>query len=63
VVAQLVSTTFSVVSGGLVCVAGALLLGVLNPALRRAKFSGPEPAPVDPAPVDGVPPDGQQVPA
>jgi ENTS family enterobactin (siderophore) exporter len=45
VVAQLVSTTFSVVSGGLVCVAGALLLGALNPALRRARLSGPiEPA-------------------
>ena len=41
VVAQLVSTTFSVVSGGLVCVAGALLLGVLNPALRRASLAGP----------------------
>jgi ENTS family enterobactin (siderophore) exporter len=41
VVAQLVSTTFSVVSGGLVCVAGALLLGVLNPALRRASLGGP----------------------
>jgi ENTS family enterobactin (siderophore) exporter len=71
VVAQLVSTTFSVVSGGLICVAGALLLGVLNPALRRAKFSGPEPAeavsandgPVDPDPTGGAPPDGQQVPA
>jgi MFS transporter, ENTS family, enterobactin (siderophore) exporter len=45
VVAQLVSTTFSVVSGGVVCVAGALLLGVLNPALRRASLAGPgEPA-------------------
>jgi ENTS family enterobactin (siderophore) exporter len=41
VVAQLVSATFSVVSGGLVCVAGALLLGVLNPALRRASLAGP----------------------
>ncbi len=40
-VASLVSTTFSVVSGGLVCVAGALLLGVLNPALRRASLAGP----------------------
>jgi ENTS family enterobactin (siderophore) exporter len=46
VVAQLVSTTFSVVSGGLVCVAGALLLGALNPALRRASLTGP---PEDPA--------------
>ncbi len=41
VVAQLVSTTFSVVTGGLACVVGALLLGVLNPALRRATLTGP----------------------
>jgi MFS transporter, ENTS family, enterobactin (siderophore) exporter len=61
VVAQLVSTTFSVVSGGLICVAGALLLGVLNPALRRAKFSGPEPA--DPDLAGEAPSGGQQVPA
>src|ERR1700722_20130503 len=40
VVAQLVSTTFSVVTGGLACVVGALLLGVLNPALRRATLTG-----------------------
>jgi MFS transporter, ENTS family, enterobactin (siderophore) exporter len=46
VVAQLVSTTFSVVSGGLVCVGGALLLGALNPALRRAKLTGPPTGPV-----------------
>jgi len=37
-VAQLVSVTFSVVSGGLACVAGALLLGAINPALRRASL-------------------------
>ncbi|HET9895591.1 MAG TPA: MFS transporter [Streptosporangiaceae bacterium] len=43
-VAQLFSTTISVVSGGLVCVAGALLLGVLNPALRNASLAGPTPA-------------------
>lgn len=43
VVAQLFSTTISVVSGGLICVAGALLLGVLNPALRNASLSGPVP--------------------
>ncbi len=41
VVAQLFTTTVSVVSGGLVCVAGALLLGVLNPALRHASLTGP----------------------
>jgi ENTS family enterobactin (siderophore) exporter len=38
-VAQLVSTTFSVVSGGLACVAGALVLGAINPALRRASLA------------------------
>jgi ENTS family enterobactin (siderophore) exporter len=41
-VAQLFSTTISVVSGGLICVAGALLLGAINPALRRAKLTGPD---------------------
>ncbi len=40
-VAQLTSLTVSVVSGGLACVAGALVLGGLIPALRRATFSGP----------------------
>ncbi len=35
-VAQLFSVTISVVSGGLACVAGALVLGAINPALRRA---------------------------
>jgi MFS family permease len=35
VVAQLVSPMFSVVSGGVACVAGALLLGLLIPELRR----------------------------
>ncbi len=49
IVAQLFSTTISVVSGGLVCVAGALLLGVLNPALRNARLAGPSPGgPADP---------------
>ena len=42
-VAQLVSVTFSVVSGGLACVAGALLLGAINPALRRASLIGDAP--------------------
>jgi ENTS family enterobactin (siderophore) exporter len=37
-VAQLISTTFSVVSGGIACVAGALVLGAINPALRRASL-------------------------
>jgi MFS transporter, ENTS family, enterobactin (siderophore) exporter len=52
VVAQLFSTTFSVVSGGLVCVAGALLLGALNPALRRASLGRPT-VPAGPAGDEG----------
>lgn len=40
-VARLVSPVFSVVSGGLACVAGALVLGALIPALRNASLSGP----------------------
>jgi ENTS family enterobactin (siderophore) exporter len=38
-VARLISPTFSVVSGGLACVAGALLLGAAIPALRHAKLT------------------------
>jgi MFS transporter, ENTS family, enterobactin (siderophore) exporter len=38
-VAQLFTVTVSVVSGGLACVAGALILGAINPALRRAKLA------------------------
>jgi ENTS family enterobactin (siderophore) exporter len=41
IVAQLFSLTASVVSGGLACVAGALLLGALFPALRHATLAGP----------------------
>jgi ENTS family enterobactin (siderophore) exporter len=48
-VAQLFSTTISVVSGGLICVAGALLLGAINPALRQAKLTGPEEPLAEPA--------------
>lgn len=51
-VAQLFSLSVSVVSGGLACVAGALILGAVNPALRRASLvpaqepgSGPPLAP------------------
>jgi MFS transporter, ENTS family, enterobactin (siderophore) exporter len=40
-VAQLTSPTLSVLSGGLACVAGALLLGTLIPALRRASLAVP----------------------
>jgi MFS transporter, ENTS family, enterobactin (siderophore) exporter len=52
-VAELFSVTFSVVSGGLACVAGALILGALIPALRHATLAGPAaetarlPAPAD----------------
>jgi MFS transporter, ENTS family, enterobactin (siderophore) exporter len=42
IVAQLFSLTASVVSGGLACVGGALLLGALFPALRHATLAGPE---------------------
>ncbi len=37
-VAQLFSLTTSVVSGGLACVGGALLLGALIPAVRHASL-------------------------
>jgi MFS transporter, ENTS family, enterobactin (siderophore) exporter len=43
-VADLFSPTFSVVSGGLACVAGVLLLGALIPALRAARLQVPEAA-------------------
>ena len=49
-VAQLFSLTTSVVSGGLACVAGALVLGVLIPAVRNATLApldGGEPLPED----------------
>jgi MFS transporter, ENTS family, enterobactin (siderophore) exporter len=39
-VARLVSPVFSVVSGGLACVAGAILLGALMPSLRHANLAG-----------------------
>jgi len=38
-VARLVSPVFSVVSGGLACVAGALVLGALIPALRNSSLT------------------------
>jgi ENTS family enterobactin (siderophore) exporter len=38
-VAQLFSAGISVISGGLACVAGALILGAVNPALRRATLA------------------------
>jgi MFS transporter, ENTS family, enterobactin (siderophore) exporter len=42
IVAQVFSLTVSVVSGGLACVAGALLLGALFPSLRHATLAGPD---------------------
>lgn len=39
-VARAISPAFSVISGGLACVAGALILGAAIPALRHAKLSG-----------------------
>jgi MFS transporter, ENTS family, enterobactin (siderophore) exporter len=44
-VAQAFSPVVSVVSGGLACVAGALLLGLAIPALRSASLAEPEPEP------------------
>ena len=41
IVAQLFSLTASVVSGGLACVVGGLVLGALFPALRHATLAGP----------------------
>jgi MFS transporter, ENTS family, enterobactin (siderophore) exporter len=41
-VAQAFSPVISVVSGGLACVAGALLLGALIPALRHSTLAGPD---------------------
>jgi ENTS family enterobactin (siderophore) exporter len=40
-VAQAFSLTASVVSGGLACIGGALILGALIPALRGASLAGP----------------------
>jgi MFS transporter, ENTS family, enterobactin (siderophore) exporter len=52
-VAELFSPVVSVVSGGLACVAGALVLGLAIPALRSATLA-PDPAP-DPGPEAGQP--------
>jgi hypothetical protein len=49
-VAQLFSLPVSVVSGGIACVAGALLLGALVPAVRKATL--------DPAGAPGSGPGG-----
>jgi ENTS family enterobactin (siderophore) exporter len=43
-VAQLFTPAVSVVSGGLACIAGALLLGAMIPALRTATLAEPDPA-------------------
>jgi ENTS family enterobactin (siderophore) exporter len=44
-VAQLFTPTISVVSGGLACVAGALLLAALIPAVRNASLPAPDTGP------------------
>jgi MFS transporter, ENTS family, enterobactin (siderophore) exporter len=55
-VAQLFSPSISVVSGGLACVAGALLLGALIPALRAATLAVPGDGPDGPdGPDAGLP--------
>ena len=59
IVAQLSSVTISVVSGGLACVGGALLLGALIPALRHATLAGPpSPEPTAPSSAAGAPTPG-----
>jgi ENTS family enterobactin (siderophore) exporter len=59
IVAQLSSVTISVVSGGLACVGGALLLGALIPALRHATLAGPpSPEPTVPSSAAGAPAPG-----
>jgi MFS transporter, ENTS family, enterobactin (siderophore) exporter len=50
IVAQLSTVTISVVSGGLACVGGALLLAALIPALRHATLAGPSPGDAPSAP-------------
>jgi MFS transporter, ENTS family, enterobactin (siderophore) exporter len=49
-VARLISPVFSVVSGGVACVAGALVLGAMIPALRKATLTGPLDEPVSRTP-------------
>jgi MFS transporter, ENTS family, enterobactin (siderophore) exporter len=51
-VARLAGLEFSVVSGGLACIAGALLLGALIPALRTASLHGEPPADEPPQPAE-----------
>jgi MFS family permease len=48
-VASVTSVEFSVVSGGLACIAGIVLLGLVFPALRRYRHAG-DGAPSQPAP-------------
>jgi MFS family permease len=45
-VAEAFGTTFSVVSGGIACVVGALLLAAALPGFRNQRAGGPAPAPV-----------------
>jgi ENTS family enterobactin (siderophore) exporter len=51
-VARLAGLEFSVVSGGLACIAGALLLGALIPALRTASLHGEAPGNGPPQPTE-----------
>ncbi|HVX20846.1 MAG TPA: MFS transporter [Acidimicrobiales bacterium] len=48
-VASAVSTEFSIVSGGLACIAGAVVLSTLLPAFRRYRAPSGEPRPGDEA--------------
>ena len=50
IVAELFSLTASVVSGGLACIGGALLLGALFPSLRHASLAGPQDTDAKPVP-------------
>jgi MFS transporter, ENTS family, enterobactin (siderophore) exporter len=53
-VARLINPTFSVVSGGLACVAGALVLGAMIPALRNATLTGPRDERTAPTPQESA---------
>ncbi len=62
IVAQLSSLTISVVSGGLACVAGALLLGALIPSLRNATLAGPHADRAPGSPSEPPVPEGADLP-
>jgi len=56
-VASLVSAEFSIVSGGLACVAGAALLAAALPGFRHYRMAG-HAAPLDAAPLEQTVPPG-----